>query len=92
MSILKIYLTLFQLLLLYIFYWNIKLNITIHLSKKITENKLFDRFVLTGKVTGGVLKTLAQADKESLQAKWISNLDDLSLRAMDIVHLVEKAR
>lgn len=47
---------------------------------------------MTGKVTGGVLKTLAQADKESLQAKWISNLDDLSLRAMDIVHLVEKAR
>lgn len=50
------------------------------------------RFVLTGYVMGGVLKTPAQADKESLQAKWILNLDELSLRAKDITHLIERAR
>ncbi|KAI4458641.1 mutt/nudix hydrolase [Holotrichia oblita] len=50
------------------------------------------RFVLTGYVTGGVLKMPAQADKESLQAKWILNLDELNLRAKDITHLIERAR
>lgn len=50
------------------------------------------RFVVTGSVIGGELKTPAQADKESLQAKWISNLKDLSLRASDIMNLVELAR
>lgn len=50
------------------------------------------RFVLTGIVTGGTLKTPAQADKESLQAKWIANLEELSLRAKDITHLVDRAR
>lgn len=50
------------------------------------------RFVLTGKVTGGTLKTPSQADQESLQAKWIANLDELSLRAKDITHLVERGR
>nr|CAI5846854.1 unnamed protein product [Callosobruchus analis] len=50
------------------------------------------RFVLTGKVTGGSLKTPADADKESLQAKWVRNLDELELRAGDIMHLIEKAR
>ena len=50
------------------------------------------RFVLTGSVTGGDLKTPSQADKESLQAKWIFNLDELSLRAKDITHLVDRAR
>ncbi|GJQ74431.1 hypothetical protein Trydic_g21301 [Trypoxylus dichotomus] len=50
------------------------------------------RFVLTGIVTGGTLKTPAQADKESLQAKWIANLDELNLRAKDIMHLIERTR
>lgn len=50
------------------------------------------RFVLTGKVVGGKLKTPAEADRESLQAKWISNMDELELRAEDIVHLIERAR
>lgn len=48
--------------------------------------------MLTGKVIGGTLKTPAQADRESLQAKWVSNLDELSLRASDIIELIEKAR
>ncbi|XP_026319155.1 8-oxo-dGDP phosphatase NUDT18 [Hyposmocoma kahamanoa] len=50
------------------------------------------RFVLTGEVVGGELKTPAKADKESLQAKWISNLKEISLRANDILPLIEKAK
>lgn len=50
------------------------------------------RFVLTGVVVGGSLKTPAQADQESLQAKWIANLEELSLRSMDITHLIDRAR
>ena len=50
------------------------------------------RYVVTGEVTGGRLKTPADADKESLQAKWISDLGELSLRANDVLTLVEKGR
>lgn len=50
------------------------------------------RFVVTGEVTGGRLKTPADADSESLQAKWISDLGELSLRANDVVTLVDKGR
>lgn len=50
------------------------------------------RFVLTGLVVGGNLKTPAQADQESLQAKWIANLEELTLRSMDITHLIDRAR
>lgn len=50
------------------------------------------RFVLAGSVTGGILKTPSQADSESLQAKWVQNLTDLSLRAGDIISVVEHAR
>lgn len=53
---------------------------------------LWIRYVLTGDVIGGTLKTPASADKESLQAKWILNLDELSLRATDITHVIERAR
>ncbi|XP_021207926.1 8-oxo-dGDP phosphatase NUDT18 [Bombyx mandarina] len=50
------------------------------------------RFVLTGEIIGGELKTPARADKESLQAKWISSLEEITLRANDIIHLIEKAK
>lgn len=50
------------------------------------------RFILTGYVTGGELKTPANADKESLQAKWILNLNELSLRANDMLPLIDMAR
>lgn len=50
------------------------------------------RFVLTAAVIGGELKTPAKADKESLQAKWISDLQEITLRANDIVPLIEKAQ
>lgn len=50
------------------------------------------RFLLTGSVLGGELKTPQRADQESLQAKWISNLSELSLRANDILPLIELGR
>ncbi len=50
------------------------------------------RFVVTGEVTGGRLKTPADADAESLQAKWVRDLAELSLRAHDIVSIIERGR
>ncbi|XP_045468980.1 8-oxo-dGDP phosphatase NUDT18 [Harmonia axyridis] len=50
------------------------------------------RFSYIGHVTGGTLKTVAQADQESLQAKWIGNLNEITLRANDILPLIERAR
>lgn len=50
------------------------------------------RFVVTGQVTGGKLKTPADADSESLQAKWIADLRELSLRSNDIINIVERGR
>jgi len=50
------------------------------------------RFVVTGTVTGGRLKTPADADAESLQAKWIGDLTDFPLRAGDVLPLIERGR
>ncbi|XP_071541714.1 8-oxo-dGDP phosphatase NUDT18-like isoform X3 [Panulirus ornatus] len=50
------------------------------------------RFVVTGNVVGGTLKTPASADEESLQAKWVENLGELSLRGSDIYPLIQRAR
>ncbi|KAF4522143.1 hypothetical protein B566_EDAN012605 [Ephemera danica] len=50
------------------------------------------RFVFTGTVAGGRLKTPADADSESLQAKWVADLGELSLRASDIGPLVACGR
>lgn len=50
------------------------------------------RFVLTGEIIGGDLKTPSKADKESLQAKWVANLQEITLRANDIIPLIEKAQ
>lgn len=47
------------------------------------------RFICAGEVLGGELKTPQKADKESLQAKWILNLNELSLRANDILPIIE---
>lgn len=41
---------------------------------------------------GGRLKTPAEADSESLQAKWVSDLGELSLRASDVGPLVAAGR
>ncbi|XP_044757638.1 8-oxo-dGDP phosphatase NUDT18 [Coccinella septempunctata] len=50
------------------------------------------RFSYIGHVTGGKLKTVSQADQESLQAKWIGDLNEVTLRADDILPLIERAR
>lgn len=50
------------------------------------------RFVLVGDVIGGTLKSPSSADQESLQAKWIQNLDEVPLRAQDILPLIDRAR
>lgn len=50
------------------------------------------RFVLTGDITGGELKTPTRADQESLQAKWIGNLDEVTLRSQDILTIIELGR
>nr|CAD7259559.1 unnamed protein product [Timema shepardi] len=50
------------------------------------------RFVITGTVTGGTLKTPKDADSESLQAKWVKDLNELNLRASDIQGIVERGR
>lgn len=50
------------------------------------------RFVFTGEIIGGQLKTPDQADNESLQAMWIHNIQDLQLRSNDILPLIERAR
>lgn len=43
-------------------------------------SKAWFRFILTGTVTGGHLKTPAQADSESLQAKWIKDISEVLLK------------
>ncbi|GFG35121.1 hypothetical protein Cfor_09609 [Coptotermes formosanus] len=50
------------------------------------------RFVITGSITGGCLKTPKDADSESLQAKWIKDLGELNLRCNDIHTIIERAR
>lgn len=47
------------------------------------------RFVLTGSVVGGELKKPNQADEESLQAMWVTSLDEVELRSNDILQIVE---
>lgn len=50
------------------------------------------RYVMTGVVTGGQLKTSEQSDEESLQAQWIADLSELPLRGSDIFPLIQRAR
>lgn len=55
-------------------------------------SKAWFRFVLTGRIVGGTLKTPAQADAESLQAKWVSDPSQLSLRGNDILPIIERGQ
>jgi len=50
------------------------------------------RFVLTGRITGGRLKTPADADAESIQARWVRNPKEVPLRANDILSIIEIGR
>nr|CAD7200877.1 unnamed protein product [Timema douglasi] len=43
-------------------------------------------------LTCGTLKTPKDADSESLQAKWVKDLNELNLRASDIQGIVERGR
>ncbi|XP_022099365.1 8-oxo-dGDP phosphatase NUDT18-like [Acanthaster planci] len=66
---------------------------------RVESNHLFGywmRFTFIGYITGGRLKTLEEADKESLQAKWTTIEDiqgqvDIKLRAHDAVYLIQTA-
>lgn len=53
-------------------------------------SKAWFRFVLTGNVVGGRLKTPADADSESLQAKWIKDISEVNVRAGDIFPIIER--
>uniref|UniRef100_L7M919 Putative nudix hydrolase fgf-2 n=1 Tax=Rhipicephalus pulchellus TaxID=72859 RepID=L7M919_RHIPC len=50
------------------------------------------RFVFIGTVVGGELKTVSKADSESLQAAWVGDVEQLSLRCRDILPVIERAR
>lgn len=69
----------------------LKVNVTTLLAVESAGGTWF-RFVLTGRAVGGELKTPSQADQESIQAKWIGNLDELNLRANDIIPIIDLAR
>lgn len=55
-------------------------------------NGTWFRFVFTGDIVGGMLKTPDQANEESLQACWVRNINDLPLRANDIIYLLDRGR
>ena len=48
--------------------------------------------MVTGHVIGGRLKTPADADSESLQAKWVEDISKMSLRANDILPHIERGK
>ncbi|KAH8358466.1 hypothetical protein KR093_000428 [Drosophila rubida] len=50
------------------------------------------RFVLTGRITGGRLKTPADADAESIQALWLRDPNEVPLRANDILNIISIGR
>ncbi|KAJ8682782.1 hypothetical protein QAD02_018574 [Eretmocerus hayati] len=50
------------------------------------------RFVMTGRVIGGSLKTPDQSDEESLQACWVREVTSLPLRSSDILTLIQKGK
>ncbi|XP_038845629.1 8-oxo-dGDP phosphatase NUDT18 isoform X1 [Salvelinus namaycush] len=49
------------------------------------------RFVFLAEITGGSLKTTAEADGESLQAQWWDQDSPLTLRGRDILRLIDTA-
>lgn len=66
-------------------------NVTTLLAVESASGSWF-RFVMTGEITGGELKVPSRADQESLQAKWIGNLDEVTLRSNDILNIIELGR
>ncbi|XP_028659158.1 8-oxo-dGDP phosphatase NUDT18 [Erpetoichthys calabaricus] len=47
------------------------------------------RFTFLAEITGGSMKTLENSDSESLQAQWWDRISPLSLRAKDILPLID---
>lgn len=50
------------------------------------------RFIYTGNITGGELKTVSRADSESLQACYVDDASKLDLRSQDCLKLIELVR
>lgn len=50
------------------------------------------RFDFVGTAIGGELKTVSKADAESLQAAWVPDVEQLSLRCRDILPVIERAK
>lgn len=50
------------------------------------------RFVMTGSIIGGSLKTRDQSNEESLQARWVREVTSLRLRSSDCLTLIQKGR
>lgn len=50
------------------------------------------RFVMTGNIIGGSLKTPDQSNEESLQASWVREVTSLQLRSSDILTLIQRGR
>ena len=50
------------------------------------------RFVMTGLITGGTLKTPDKCNFDSIQARWVRDINLLQLRSNDIFNLVQKGR
>lgn len=69
----------------------LKVDITTLLAVECAGGSWY-RFVFTGNVLSGELKTPINADEDSLQAKWISNISEFSLRSSDIIPLIDLAR
>lgn len=55
-------------------------------------NQLCIKELIIKMLIGGELKVPAQADSESLQAKWVKKVQELSLRSQDILEVIDKAR
>lgn len=56
------------------------------------QKQLLQLFCRSLFLIAGEIKTVAQADQESLQAAWVSDLTGLALRSKDILPLVDKAK
>ncbi|OTF79474.1 nucleoside diphosphate-linked moiety X motif 18-like protein, partial [Euroglyphus maynei] len=50
------------------------------------------RFVYAGRITGGQLKTASKADEQSIQACYVNDVGQLTLRSQDCLPLIEFAR
>jgi len=50
------------------------------------------RFIFSGKITGGVIKSIENKDSESLQAQWFDNVENIELRNTDVLRLIKQGQ